>query len=309
MTTNKKLQVVCFGEVLWDIFPEGARAGGAPFNVAYNLNKMKIDVAMISRVGNDELGKKLIHQINDWNIPTQYIQIDQKHDTSTVVAHFDENKDAVYDIIQNVAWDYIENTPETQELVANSKAFVFGSLVTRNQVSKNTLFELMEISQFNVFDVNLRAPYYSTELIAQMLHKTDLVKMNKAELRLVLEFLNKEYVNEDDGVKFIQDKFDIEEVIISKGSKGALYYRGDNYYKFPAVHIQVQDTVGSGDSFLAGFISQRIKENSPIDIMTHATSLGAFITSKEGACPEYVYEDFETFLKNNQLEKSQILIK
>ncbi len=56
MKNNKNSYVVCFGEILWDIFPSGTKAGGAPFNVAYNLNKMGAEVKMISKVGNDTLG-------------------------------------------------------------------------------------------------------------------------------------------------------------------------------------------------------------------------------------------------------------
>lgn len=302
--------IFCYGEVLWDIFPEGARAGGAPFNVAYNLMRMGIDAHMISRVGNDKLGTDLMSQLADWKIATQDSQIDTHYPTGTVIAHIDEHNEAHYDIIQPVAWDYIEFRNDYKEKISNASAFVFGSLITRNETSRNTLFELLEIAKFKVFDVNIRPPFYSIPVIKELLFKADLVKMNKAELRLILDFLNKDYKGEEDSIRFIQDTFDIKEILVSKGSKGAIYYNADAHYEVPAVPVTIQDTVGSGDAFLAGFLSKRILNADPYEIMGQATALGAFITSNEGACPNYTYSDFESFrIKNDPTwENSKPLI-
>jgi fructokinase len=287
--------VVCFGEVLWDIFPSGSRAGGAPFNVAYNLDKMGLKVQMISRIGNDELGNDLLKQIKSWNISTNFIQIDNEKPTGTVLANFDEQGEAHYDIVNDVAWDHIRILPEHHELIANAEAFVFGSLIGRNEESKNTLLELIELSKFRVFDVNFRPPFIDFELIKTLLLKAHLVKMNKAELRTIIEFLGEEYIDEDSSIKSLQDHFDLNEIVLTKGSKGARYFVGDKSYDFSAVSIEVNDTVGSGDSFLAGFLSKRIQGKLPEEIMKQAVSLGAFITSKSGACPDFTYKEFKSF--------------
>lgn len=300
---EKKYKAVCFGEVLWDIFPgEQRRIGGAPFNVAYHLFKMGLDVEVISSVGDDELGHELMQKINNWQIPTDHIQITGEHPTSTVVASVDENNDAHYDIVENVAWDFIEKTTENQKVLAAADALVFGTLATRNEKSKNTLFQLLEISSYNVFDINLREPYYDIRIINELLHKTQVAKFNKAELRMVLDFLNKEYTDEKDSIRYLQDKFGIREIIVSKGSKGALYAYEDSFYLYPTIPVEVKDTVGSGDSFLAGFLSKRLqKETSAHEIMAQAVSLGAFITSQEGACPEYTLNDFIQFKESHPL--------
>lgn len=304
MITNQSNYAVCFGEVLWDIFPSGSRAGGAPFNVAYNLFKMGIDTKMLSRIGNDQLGHQLLNQIEDWGITTDFIQIDQEKATGTVLADFDEHGEAKYDIVQEVAWDYIRALPEHKELIQHSEAFVFGSLVTRNETSQNTLLELLEYSKFRVFDVNFRPPFINFEFIKKLLHKADLVKMNKAELRTILEYLGEDYIDEDTSIRHIQTYFNLNEIVLTKGSKGARYFVGDTAYNFPAVHIEIADTVGSGDSFLAGFLSKRILGKSPEEIMKQATALGAFITSKSGACPDYTYEDFKAFSEENSCKTS-----
>lgn len=295
MNLNTSNYVVCFGEVLWDIFPSGSKAGGAPFNVAYNLFKMGIDTKMLSKIGNDTLGHQLLNQIDQWGITTDFIQVDQERSTGTVLANFDEYGEAQYEIVTEVAWDYIEVLPKHIELIQNSKAFVFGSLIARNETSKKTLMELLEYSKLRVFDVNFRPPFIDFEFIKKLLHKADIVKMNKAELRTILEFLSVEYIDEDTSIRHLQYYFNLNEIILTKGSKGARYFVGNASYNFPAVHIEIADTVGSGDSFLAGFLSKRIQGRLPEEIMKQATSLGAFITSKPGACPDYTYDEFKTF--------------
>ncbi|WP_337965563.1 carbohydrate kinase [uncultured Flavobacterium sp.] len=301
-----KSSIYCYGEVLWDIFPDGARAGGAPFNVAYNLMRMGVDAHMISRIGNDKLGRDLMKQLSDWNIATENTQIDNQYPTGTVLAHIDEHNEAHYDITEPVAWDFIEYRDDQINKVSNAAAFVFGSLITRGEKSRNTLFQLLEIAKFKVFDVNIRPPFFSVPVVKELLYKADLVKMNKAELRLILEFLGRDYVNEDDSIRYIQDEFNINEVLISKGSKGAIYYNGDDHYQALAVPVKIADTVGSGDAFLAGFLSKRITNSSPEEIMAQAVALGGFITSKEGACPSYTLTDFNAFRQDHKLISSSI---
>lgn len=299
MNIKNNKYAVCFGEILWDIFPTGERAGGAPFNVAYNLDKMGLDVQMISKIGNDDLGNELISQLKKWNIPTDFIQVDDEKPTGTVIATFDEHGEAHYDIINDVAWDHIKILQDHQELVENSAAFVFGSLIGRNEESRNTLLQLIEYSQFRVFDVNFRPPYVDFELVKTLLGKADLVKMNKAELRQIIAFLGEDFIDEDQSIQHIRNYFDLNEIVLTKGSKGARYFVGNEDYTFPAVAIEVNDTVGSGDSFLAGFLSKRIEGGSPEEIMRQAVSLGAFITSRSGACPDYSYQELKTFMEEH----------
>ncbi|KQT35475.1 ribokinase [Chryseobacterium sp. Leaf405] len=290
---NENSYVVCFGEVLWDIFPNGSKAGGAPFNVAYNLHKMGIDVKMLSKVGNDDLGKKLIQQISQWGITTDYIQIGEKNPTSTVIAKIDEHNEANYEIVKDVAWDYIELLPEHKELISNADAFVFGSLSARDEKTKETLLQLLEYAPLKIFDVNFRPPFVDTELIKMLLFKANIVKMNQAEMNIILSFIDEEYRNIEDSLLIIANHFNTKEIILTKGSEGAEYFFNNKQYQFNALPIKIDDTVGSGDAFLAGFVSKRIKNESPEEIMKQAVSLGAFITSKSGACPHYDYEEFE----------------
>ncbi|WP_263603151.1 carbohydrate kinase family protein [Chryseobacterium sp. PET-29] len=293
--TDKQSYIVCFGEVLWDLFPEGSRAGGAPFNVAYNVHKMGIDVKVISRTGNDNLGEKLRQQIISWGISTELIQVDQNYPTSTVIAKIDEHNEATYEITNNVAWDHIEYFPEYDNWLFNAEAFVFGSLSSRNDETRNTLLKLLDKAKLRIFDVNFRPPFIDKELIKTLLHKADIVKINQSELQQIIELIGEKFQTDEEAVKAIQGSFAVDEIVLTKGSRGASYFVHDKSYTLPAVPITVADTVGSGDAFLSGFISKRITNEDPEEIIRNAVALGAFITSKAGACPDYDYSDFEKF--------------
>lgn len=300
-TVKKKKMVVCYGEVLWDIFPTQTKPGGAPMNVAYHLHKLGIDSRMISRVGNDEAGEKLLKLLTEWNIPTENCQIDQSYETGKVIATVLPGNEMSYSIHSPVAWDFIAPKMNYDSLVSEADAFVFGSLVTRNDTSRETLYQLIEKAKFNVFDVNLRQPFYSPETIKYLLGKCNLLKLNEVELKLISSWFTNEENEEETSVRFLQDEFDIDEVIVTKGAEGASYYTQTESFSFPAFKVKVKDTCGSGDSFLAAFLAKKLENETPETGMVYATGLGAFVASHEGACPAYDIEKLESYIFQEQV--------
>lgn len=300
-TNEQKKTVVCYGEVLWDIFPTKTKPGGAPMNVAYHLRKLGIDSRMISRVGNDESGKKLLKLLTEWNIPTENCQVDEVYETGKVIATVLPGNEMSYSIAAPVAWDYITPETENDTLVSNADAFVFGSLVTRNETSRETLYQLIEKAKFNVFDINLRQPHYSPEIIEYLLGKCNLLKLNESELEIISTWFANETLEEQSAVRFLQDKFCIDEVIVTKGGEGASYYTKTASYSFPAFVVTVKDTCGSGDSFLAAFLAKKLENQTPEASMIYATGLGAFVASHEGACPAYDIPKLEAYIYQKQI--------
>lgn len=291
--------IVCYGEVLWDIFPDAAKPGGAPMNVAYHLKQFGIDSRMISSVGSDQLGKDLLEQLQAWNIPTENCQVDENFRTGFVEAIAGEDHEMTYVIHEDVAWDQIQPSVEYDAVVEQADAFVFGTLVTRNETSRNTLYRLLDKAAYKVFDINLRPPFYSKEVIEFLLQQCNLLKLNHSELDLIISWYDESKLSEASAVQALQEKFDIQEVIVTKGSRGATYYDGHNSHPFPAFHVDVKDTVGSGDSFLAAFLSKKIQNESIETSMSYATALGAFVASNEGACPAYSINDLVQFANLN----------
>ncbi len=295
MHDNLNKHIVCFGEVLWDILPGAAVPGGAPMNVAYHLHKQNINTAVITKVGSDEEGKKLLDIFSKKGIDTQYFQVDETYETGKVYARQDENKDMTYDIVFPVAWDFIEWEERFDQMVQNAAYFVYGSLAARSKGSAATLFRLLEIAPQKVLDINLRAPHYKKELLEQLLHKADLLKMNFEELDYVSGWFAN-FESTEDRVKKISEKYHIPEMVVTKGKDGAMLYKDGDFFYHGGYTVNVADTVGSGDAFLSGILASLLKNSSAAETLEWASRLGAYIATRTGACPEYEPEDVKTFM-------------
>jgi len=283
-------EAICFGEILWDVLPSGAKPGGAPMNVAYHLQKLGIPTAMISRVGKDERGEQLLQLLQNNSIDVDFIQKDEQHSTGIVNATIRPNNEVLYDIVYPVAWDFIEWKQELSDMVEKARFFVYGSLAARNKTSCQTLLKLREAAHTKVVDINLRPPHFNQKLIEDMLKGADIVKLNEHELFLISRWY-KELKEMDEQVKFLQDKFFIPIVIVTKGGEGAMVCKEGNVLTHKGFPVKVADTVGSGDAFLAAFLSGIFKEGDMEGCLQYANALGAFIASKEGACPAYQLEE------------------
>src|SRR6476659_2309326 len=157
--------VACFGEILWDILPSGKQPGGAPFNVAVHLHQLGLPVRFISRVGDDELGTELLDCVESKDVATDLIQRGKTHLTGIVKANVDDANEVTYKIVQPVAWDYIHFDASIEAAVADADAFVFGSLAARQAGTRETLYRLLESARFKGFDVNMRPPHYTREVV------------------------------------------------------------------------------------------------------------------------------------------------
>ncbi len=144
MCKNKNQNIICFGEVLWDMLPTGSKPGGAPLNVAIHLKKQGQEPLLVSKVGNDADGEKLLQFLTESEINTRFIQKDDRLPTSKVVVHLDENKNASYEICEPVAWDNILFQPEIEKMTQKADLLIFGSLASRNETTLNTLLQIFE---------------------------------------------------------------------------------------------------------------------------------------------------------------------
>jgi len=279
-------KVVCFGEVLWDVFPTHKKIGGAPLNVALRLNTFANNVTMISSVGNDEDGKKIIDSIMESGLKTDEIQINSKFKTSHVKVRLDDIGSASYTIEFPCAWDHIELKRSSKAVVQNSDAFIFGSLVARNNISRDTLFELLQMAKFKVFDVNLRPPHYSMPLLKELMNLADLIKFNYDEL---LEICQNYGFNSNEimaNIKFIAGETKSKQICVTLGNKGAVLFMNGEFYSSTGFSVIVKDTVGAGDSFLATIVNELLNGTKPHKAIDLACAMGALVASKDGANPQ-----------------------
>ena len=278
--------VTCFGEILWDVFPTHKKIGGAPLNVALRLQSFNVNIHMISRIGDDENGKKLFQYIKEAGLDTSTIQIDKIYKTGCVNVTLDKNGSATYEIEYPVAWDKIEINDQTIKNIKSSDAFIFGSLACRDEITKSSLLSLLKYATFKVFDVNLRPPFYSMSLLLELMSMSDFIKCNDDELNeicIALDFNSESIV---DQIKFLSEHTQTKQICVTKGKDGAILFYDKLFYSNSGYSVKVADTVGAGDSFLAALISQLLNKTTPDEALNFACAVGALVASKEGANPK-----------------------
>ena len=276
-------KAVCFGEVLWDIFPSDKKIGGAPLNVALRLQSLGINTDIISKVGKDINGAILVDYIQENRVSTGCIQKDNSLQTGKVTVLLDQDGSATYEIDHPVAWDKIELTNTLQDLVSNADVFVFGSLSCRDKVSRSTLYQLVKTSKFNVFDVNLRAPYYTNDILLHLMNVSDFIKFNDEEIIEISGFNNLKYSSLEEYIKAMSKFTKTNQICVTRGAEGAILYLNDTFYYNKGIKVNVVDTVGAGDSFLAALISKLLKKEDPQMALDFACAIGSIVAGKEGA--------------------------
>ena len=206
MKNKKEFKAVCFGEVLWDVFPTHKKIGGAPLNVALRMNSLGVATTMVSRVGADSNGDDIVSFLKENKINIDEVQTAEEYKTGIVNVMINEKGNASYDIAYPSAWDKIELNKVSKEKVSKSDVFVFGSLACRDEVSRTTLYSLLDEAKFKVLDANLRAPYYTIEVLLELMGKADFIKLNDEELKEISKKLGSPYNSFEQNIQFIAEK-------------------------------------------------------------------------------------------------------
>ena len=288
--------IVCFGEVLWDVFPSHKKIGGAPLNVAIRLQSLDNKVSIISSVGVDEKGDEIINFVKKNSINVDDLQVSKDLKTGKVKVMLNDKGSASYNIMFPRAWDNIQLTENAKKITASADAFVFGSLVARDETSRNTLYELLKIAKYKIFDVNLREPYYTTEVLNHLMQEADFIKFNDDEIFEISKTLNSKKHSLEHNIKFIAKLTNTKSICVTKGRHGAILYYNDIFYYNSGYQIEVKDTVGAGDSFLASLINKLLKDIEPQKAIDFACAVGAIVAGSEGANPEIKKEDIDKFI-------------
>ncbi|PTX44662.1 fructokinase [Christiangramia gaetbulicola] len=292
----KNLKAVCFGEILYDVFPDMERIGGAPLNVASRLASMGVETEMISKVGNDERGNLLLEYLQNHKIKTDNIEKDEQHPTGMVKVNLSEGGSATYEITHPVAWDKIEVSEGMIKSVQQSDAFIFGSLVCRDEVSRKALFTLIPKAKYRVLDFNLRPPHYTADLLLELMQHAEFIKFNDDELFEIADMMGSKYNSLEQNLLFMAVKTKAKTICVTKGSHGAVLMHHKKMYYNSGYKIKVKDTVGAGDSFLGTLLAKLLQEVEPQTALDHACAVGALVAGQEGANPEISAETIKSFI-------------
>lgn len=279
-----KKNIVCFGEVLWDLLPSGKIAGGAPMNVAVHASQLGLNAIMISAVGNDELGEGITSFLLSRGLSIENIQKNE-YQTGIVEVTLDAKGSPSYSIIEPVAWDFIRLTDTAKSTIQVADALVFGSLALRNEISKLTLLQLQIDSKLKILDLNLRKPFYSPKLTDELLRVADIVKVNDEELEMICTWFGS-FGNQIDNASFLKARFKLKGILVTRGANGAFFIDENNKLsEHQGFNVIVNDTIGSGDSFLAAFITKWLSGETPGEALKYACAVGAFVATQKGATP------------------------
>ena len=234
-----------FGEVLFDRFPDGSEVlGGAPFNVAWNLQAFGCHPYFVSRIGNDELGEKIQSEMHTWGMDIAGVQIDAVRATGTVDITINDNEPA-FNILANAAYDNIDATG----LPTGPVSMIYhGSLALRDERNRATLQALKSVTRAPVFmDVNLRDPWWEEHELHRLLSGARWVKLNENEL----DTLSPGQSDRHHQVSNLQKSHELELVIVTLGGEGGFASAADGTIARvrPAAEFDIVDTVGAGDAF------------------------------------------------------------
>ena len=284
--------IVGLGEILWDMFPSGKVIGGAPANFAYHVRELGESSVVVSSVGNDELGREIISGLENNDMSTDFLYIDKNHPTGVVFAEINKEGKPSYLIQERVAWDYIPTSKLLRELAFKSAAVCFGTAAQRSQLSRMTIqtfVGLMEQDSIRVFDINLRQNFYSQDVIETSLSLANVLKLNVNELSVVKKLLRlngdeKKILNE------LSRKYSLNLIALTRGREGSILFTEGKTSNHEGHKINVEDTVGAGDAFVAGLVTGMLRGYELDDLHNKANRVASYICSKHGATPSLTNE-------------------
>jgi fructokinase len=283
---SERFSIVGLGEVLWDMLPAGPQLGGAPANFTCHARALGADATLISRVGDDALGREIITRLDALGVGTDRIAVDALHPTGTVSVELDAGQPR-YVIHENVAWDFLEATPAAHAAVRAADAVCFGTLAQRSDPSRSAILSLVNAAPppaLRILDVNLRQNYFSSRLINESLAFATVLKLNDAELPELAAMFDLSG-DERSQIRQLAERNMLRAVACTRGARGSLLYAGGRWSEHPGLPAKVADTVGAGDSFtaamtlglLAGWELDRINQT--------ANQVAAYVCSQPGATP------------------------
>ena len=306
--------ILGIGELLWDVLPEGMRLGGAPANFAVMAGRLGDRAAVLSRIGRDELGRQAVDRLEPMPVETTWLEVDPTHETGRVTVSFTD-AEPHYTIHEPAAWDFLEPSDEWVQLAERANAICFGSLAQRSLQSRQTIQTIaaqVPDSCIRIFDVNLRTPFYSSEVLEESLELATVVKMNETEAPLVLSLLDlrvDEFVEEEKIASTNQDldrhlaprvadasllataqrlldKFpSLQLVAITRGSRGSLLATREEWDEHPGFQVKLVDGIGAGDAFTAAMTHYMLRGADLATLNEAGNRWGGWMASQSGAMP------------------------
>jgi fructokinase len=297
--TQNGPEVLVIGEVLFDIFPEYRRLGGAPFNFAVHLHKLGFSTGFISSIGEDKNGRQIIEFMDNIGLSHHYVQRDDTHPTGYVSVNLDNQGVPKFDIHQNVAYDNLNYTDDIGKLLTQPvKLIYFGTLIQRTRKGFETVQQILDNRHPDTqtfCDLNFRPDCYNREVVLASLQQADILKLNHEELQEVGQFIDAK-ANTKAIITHLMREYQIKTITITHGAEGSEWFSTHLHSQSDSPKVDhMVDTVGAGDAFAAAAATGCL-QHWPIDQTLNAASqFAARICGTKGALPsdDQLYEEFK----------------
>lgn len=302
-------KIVAFGEVVWDILPNGKVLGGTPSNMAFRCNSFGDNGFLLSRVGDDALGHAALKKLTELGIDDRNVQIDTEFPTGTVHVTFDENGDPIFKVTLDVAFDHIEFSAEALKLARQADCLFFGLLPQRFGLSKNTIRELIKESPDSrkFFDLKLFEHFFDVKVVESLLKSANIVRIKEKEVGFLCKKLNLEPASLESFGTQISKKYKLDLVLVTRGQNGVFaYHKSKGAFWSSGYDVKMKDNIGSGMAFSAGFLHYFLNDKSIEKALEFGNAAGALNATKRGATTFFNKNDVIQLMKNTLKKELQI---
>jgi fructokinase len=298
------MRVWSVGEVLWDVFPDQERFGGAPLNFCANLRRMADNATLLSAVGNDEHGRLALETMRGLGLSTEHVAVIDGMATGTAVISTGTDGEPSFVIPRPAAFDRLAMGPELMYEATTSGLdwLYFGTLLqTEPGIEEFTTALASHLASTRCFyDMNLRAGHWNLELVQRLSKLASIIKLNEDEAETLFR------LTEMDGVAFSLEGFcerwaatyGIDVMCVTLGPMGCLIYEQGTAHRVPGYKVTVCDTVGSGDAFAAAFLHGYDLGWPMLETAKFANALGALVASRAGATPEWTMAEVQEIVNS-----------
>ena len=284
--------VVGLGEALFDLFKAGPRLGGAPLNVAVQAHRLLQakggSGAVVSRVGEDELGRRLLDELREAGIDPSFVQVGRDAPTGRVEVEQHPDGKHTFHIARHSAYDGLEFQADTAALAGHCAAVAFGCLAQRDPIARRSVQAFLSAAPeaIKLFDVNLRTSdgqdFYDAPTLHAGCAAADLVKLNDEELEIVCN------LTEADDAEALRQQFNLRALILTRGKDGTAALTDDGWIEGATAtypRVDGADTVGAGDACSAGLLAALVTGGDLHQALTLANHMGAYVAGQVGATP------------------------
>ena len=289
------MNITSIGEILFDIYPDHKKLGGAPLNFIYHIKKLTDNGNIISRVGKDVLGNKVVNELKHSGLSFEFLQHDNLHSTGKANVTINEDGNPNFKIDAESAFDFIELNEENENLInADTDCLYLGTLAQRSEISRETIRSLFNRGLKYFADVNLRQNFYNEEILISTLKAANFLKANYDEMHIINDMiLQSEYSTEKVAFE-LMEKFEINMIAVTRGKDGASIFENGKRYNHSNTDDKVVDTTGAGDAFSAILCLGYLHGLEIPYINKLANDFASEICQFEGALPKYdrIYESF-----------------